>query len=105
MYKKLFISKTFYFLGILELQSSMNISENLGTISVSVLYASALLICLFIAPVLLLQLGAKWGLVIGQIGFTFFTIGNFYPGTPQSMFYLFGTFNSSDLIVHLVFMQ
>ncbi|XP_076822969.1 protein unc-93 homolog A-like isoform X1 [Clavelina lepadiformis] len=85
-------SKTYYYIlvigtlmnitayvGILNLQSSINIEENLGTISASVMYLVAVFICIFVAPLLLLRAGAKWSLVVGETGFIAYSIANFYP--------------------------
>uniref|UniRef100_F6VQ92 Protein unc-93 homolog A-like n=2 Tax=Ciona intestinalis TaxID=7719 RepID=F6VQ92_CIOIN len=68
------------FLGTMDLQSSIHISHNLGTISLSILYGCGLLICLFVTPLLLCNLGVKRTLLLGEVGFLVFTLGNFYSG-------------------------
>uniref|UniRef100_H2ZFG7 Protein unc-93 homolog A n=1 Tax=Ciona savignyi TaxID=51511 RepID=H2ZFG7_CIOSA len=68
------------YVGMLDLESSINISHNLGTISLSITYGCGLLMSLFATPLLLCNIGSKWTLILGEIGFAAFTLANFYPG-------------------------
>ncbi|XP_078482005.1 protein unc-93 homolog A-like [Ciona intestinalis] len=68
------------FVGTVDLQSSIHISHNLGTISLSITYGCSFLLSLFVLPVFLFNLGAKWTLILGEIGFMIFTLANFYSG-------------------------
>ncbi|XP_002122675.2 protein unc-93 homolog A-like [Ciona intestinalis] len=68
------------YVGLLDLQSSIHISHNLGTTSLSITYGCGLLLSLFVTPLLLCNLGAKWTLILGEFGFSVLTLANFYPG-------------------------
>ncbi|XP_002125716.2 UNC93-like protein [Ciona intestinalis] len=65
--------------GILNLQSSINIEHNLGTLGASIMYLSAAAVAAFIAPVLLRTIGAKWSLIIGEACFIPYSLMNFHP--------------------------
>lgn len=67
------------YVGILTLQSSIHLVGNIGTTSAGVLYITAAILSICLTPLLLLQVGAKWSLIIGEIGFVIYTISNFRP--------------------------
>ena len=68
-----------FFKGLMTLQSCINIKHNIGTICASVLFIAAAVLSLFVSPLLMLRAGIKWSLIIGETGFLFYTLANFYP--------------------------
>jgi len=57
----------------------LHITNALGTTSASIIYICAAFFSLFCAPSIFAKVGPKWSLIIGEIGFLCFSIGNFYP--------------------------
>ncbi len=66
------------FLGILNLQSSMNSSGGLGLTSNSILYATFVL-CATYFPLYVRTVGNKLALITGYFGFLLYSICNYYP--------------------------
>ena len=66
------------FLGILNLQSSINSSGGLGLTSNSILYATFIL-CATYFPLYVRTVGNKIALISGYVGFLFYSICNYYP--------------------------
>ncbi|KAI8520861.1 Protein unc-93 A [Branchiostoma belcheri] len=60
------------------LQSSLNYDEGLGVASLSVIYASLIVSCIFVPPILIGKIGCKWTLVVSIFWYSVFTAGNFY---------------------------
>jgi hypothetical protein len=61
------------------LQSSLNSDGGLGTISLSTIYVSLILSCIFIPTVLIQHLGIKWTIFCSQITYILFIAANIYP--------------------------
>ncbi|XP_035685784.1 protein unc-93 homolog A-like [Branchiostoma floridae] len=66
------------FQSLQNLQSSLNYSEGLGVASLSVIYASLIVSCIFVPPILIGKIGCKWTLVVSIFWYSVFTAGNFY---------------------------
>ncbi|XP_078617627.1 uncharacterized protein LOC144885578 [Branchiostoma floridae x Branchiostoma japonicum] len=66
------------FQSLQNLQSSLNYSEGLGVASLSVIYASLIVSCIFVPPILIGTIGCKWTLVVSIFWYSVFTAGNFY---------------------------
>lgn len=67
------------FAGISNLQSSLNDEENLGVVSLAVIYASLIISALFIPTYVIKHLGCKWTMFCAILGYTTYSVGNFYP--------------------------
>nr|XP_039257119.1 protein unc-93 homolog A-like [Styela clava] len=67
------------YLSILGLQSSINIEEGIGTLSLGVAYASSIIFALFITPIAVRRLGSHRAIVIGELGYLIYILANFYP--------------------------
>jgi hypothetical protein len=61
------------------LQSSLNSDEGLGTASLSSIYASIIISCLFLPPLMIKNIGLKWSIVISQVTYLLFIAANMYP--------------------------
>jgi hypothetical protein len=61
------------------LQSSLNSDEGLGTASLSTIYITLVVSCLFIPPVMIKNIGLKWTIVISQVCYLLFIAANMYP--------------------------
>ncbi|XP_019639319.1 PREDICTED: uncharacterized protein LOC109481218 [Branchiostoma belcheri] len=66
------------FQSLQNLQSSLNYDEGLGVASLSVIYASLIVSCIFVPPILIGKIGCKWTLVVSIFWYSVFTAGNFY---------------------------
>lgn len=66
------------FQSLQNLQSSLNPDEGLGLASLCVIYASLILSCMFIPPIMIGRLGCKWALVISMCCYVLYTVANFY---------------------------
>lgn len=67
------------FQSLQNLQSSLNKDNNLGLISLIVIYASLILSCMFVPPVLIGILRCKWTLVLSMGCYSAFIAANYYP--------------------------
>ena len=67
------------FQSMQNLQSSLNSDEGLGTASLSTIYVSLVVSCLFVPPTLIKKLGLKWTIVISQCTYTLYLAANMYP--------------------------
>jgi hypothetical protein len=65
--------------SIANLQSSLNSDGGLGTISLSTIYVSLILSCIFIPTVLIQHLGIKWTIFCSQLTYILFIAANIYP--------------------------
>ena len=61
------------------LQSSLNIDGGLGTASLSTIYVTLILSCLFVPPFMINHIGLKWTIVISQVCYLLFIAANMYP--------------------------
>ena len=57
------------FRSLLNLQSSINIAEGLGTVGLTVIYVSVLTSSTFLPPLVLSKLGMKWTMVISMFSY------------------------------------
>ena len=89
------------FQSLQNLQSSLNPNEGLGLASLSVIYASLILSCMFVPPYMIGRLGCKWALVLSMVGYVLYTVANYYARwwtlIPSSI--LLGTYNSIYLTI------
>lgn len=66
------------FQSLQNLQSSLNKVEGLGLASLSVIYATLILSCIFVPPFVIGRLGCKWTLVLSMTGYVLYTVSNYY---------------------------
>lgn len=66
------------FQSLQNLQSSLNVDEGRGLASLSVIYASLIISCMFVPPYLIGRLGCKWALVVSMISYVLYTVANYY---------------------------
>ncbi|XP_031570929.1 protein unc-93 homolog A-like [Actinia tenebrosa] len=66
------------FQSLQNLQSSLNVDEGRGLASLSVIYASLIVSCMFVPPYLIGRLGCKWALVVSMISYVLYTVANYY---------------------------
>ncbi|CAH1781373.1 unnamed protein product [Owenia fusiformis] len=59
------------------LQSSLN--EELGVIGLSVNFATVIICCMFLPPMVISKMGCKWTMVFSLIGFLMWMASNMYP--------------------------
>ena len=95
------------FLSLQNLQSSLNQEENLGLMSLIIIYSSLILSCMFIPPAMIGQLGCKWTLVISMTCFSAFTAANYYPRWYTLGFasVLLGKLNTINLLITPIITQ
>uniref|UniRef100_H2ZG98 Protein unc-93 homolog A n=1 Tax=Ciona savignyi TaxID=51511 RepID=H2ZG98_CIOSA len=67
------------YIGVIGLESSMNIEEGLGTTSVMVVFVVSFLSCLTFVPFVIDFYGAKFAIIIGELGFVIYIAANLYP--------------------------
>lgn len=85
VYKNLFIvglSWVFLFTAyqsIANLQSSLNSVNGLGTASLSTIYVSLILSCIFVPTLMIKKLTVKWTIFISQLCYILFIAANIYP--------------------------
>lgn len=63
--------------SLLNLQSSLN--SNLGTGSLSIIYASLVFSCMFVPNVIIKTIGCKWTIFISIVIYALYMLANFYP--------------------------
>ncbi|XP_057311199.1 protein unc-93 homolog A-like isoform X2 [Hydractinia symbiolongicarpus] len=84
-YKNLFVLGFVFFCiftsyqSLQNLQSSIHEDEKIGLASLSVIYASFLISCLFLPPVLIKNLGCKYTIALSIVGYILYTAAHFYP--------------------------
>jgi Ion channel regulatory protein UNC-93 len=61
------------------LQSSINTDAGLGTASLSTIYVSLILSCIFVPTFLISKLGVKWTMPVCMFGYAFYIGAQFYP--------------------------
>nr|XP_039257984.1 protein unc-93 homolog A-like [Styela clava] len=67
------------YLSIAGLQSSINIEEGIGTLSLGVAYTSSIVFSIFITPIAIRRFGSHRATVIGEMGYLIYVLANFYP--------------------------
>lgn len=84
-YKNLFVLGFVFFCiftsyqSLQNLQSSIHEDEKIGLASLSVIYASFVVSCLFLPPVLIKNLGCKYTIALSILGYILYTAAHFYP--------------------------
>ena len=81
------------FQNLSNLQSSLNRVEGLGTVGLSVIYASLILSCLFLPSVIIKQFGCKWAIAFSLLPYSLYVGANIYP--------MWGTIVPTALLVGL----
>jgi hypothetical protein len=85
VYKNLFsvgLAWVFFFTAyqsIANLQSSLNSDGGLGTVSLSTIYVSLIVSCIFLPTVMIKHLGIKWTIIISQFAYISYIGANIYP--------------------------
>lgn len=67
------------FQGTANLQSSINASDGLGTVSLSAIYAAQVLSCIFVPTFLIKRLTVKWTLCVSMMCYAPYIASQFYP--------------------------
>lgn len=67
------------FQGLQNLQSSIHSDAKLGLASLCVVYASLVLSCMFVPPLLISKLGPKYTIMLSMCGYVIYTLSMFYP--------------------------
>lgn len=67
------------FQALQNLQSSIHSDESLGLGSLISVYVSLLLSCMFVPPILIGKLGAKYTIMVSMSGYVLYTLSMFYP--------------------------
>lgn len=67
------------FQGLQNLQSSIHSDSKLGLTSLCVVYASLILSCMFVPPLLISRLGPKYTIMLSMCGYVIYTLSMFYP--------------------------
>lgn len=67
------------FQGTANLQSSINASDGLGTVSLSAIYAALVLSCIFVPTFLIKRLTVKWTLCLSMLCYAPYIGSQFYP--------------------------
>jgi hypothetical protein len=85
VYKNLFIVGLAWiflftaFQSIANLQSSLNTVNGLGTASLSTIYVSLIVSCIFLPTFLIKKLTVKWTIFFSQLTYILFIAANVYP--------------------------
>jgi MFS family permease len=67
------------FQSMANLQSSLNSNEGLGTASLSTIYITLVISCLFLPPIIINRLGLKWTIIFSQMAYLLYLLANIYP--------------------------
>lgn len=67
------------FQSLQNLQSSLNKDDNLGLISLIIIYSSLIISCMFVPPPLIGRIGCKWTLATSVSCYVAFIAANYYP--------------------------
>ena len=67
------------FQALQNLQSSIHDDENLGLVSLCVIYAALVTSCMFVPPLLINKLGCKYTVMLSMSGYVLYTVAMFYP--------------------------
>ncbi|XP_034176006.1 UNC93-like protein [Osmia lignaria lignaria] len=67
------------FQGTANLQSSINASDGLGTVSLSAIYAALVLSCIFVPTFVIKRLTVKWTLCVSMLCYAPYIASQFYP--------------------------
>lgn len=67
------------FQALQNLQSSIHDDENLGLVSLCVIYAALVTSCMFVPPLLINKLGCKYTVMLSMSGYVLYTVAMFHP--------------------------
>lgn len=67
------------FQALQNLQSSIHDDKQMGWWSLCLIYLSLLISCMFVPPLVISKLGAKYTVMLSMVGYVLFTVANFYP--------------------------
>lgn len=67
------------FQGLQNLQTSIHSDAKLGLASLCVIYASLVLSCMFVPPLLINRLGPKYTIILSMSGYVVYSLSMFYP--------------------------
>lgn len=67
------------FSSMANLQSSLNSSHGMGTLSLSTIYVTLVTSCLFVPPFMIKKLGIKKSIMISQFAYLIYIAANVYP--------------------------
>ena len=67
------------FQALQNLQSSIHDDENLGLVSLCIIYAALVTSCMFVPPLLINKLGCKYTVMLSMSGYVLYTVAMFYP--------------------------
>lgn len=68
--------------GVTNLQSSLNVDEDVGLNSLALFASGGMFASLFLITPILFLFGLKWSIVAGQVALLAFVAGNIYPHPP-----------------------
>jgi len=66
------------FQSISNLQSSLNSDQGLGTVSLSTIYVTIVVSCLFLPPVMISNIGLKYTIILSQFTYLLYIAANMY---------------------------
>ena len=86
------------FQGLQNLQTSIHSDAKLGLASLCVIYASLVLSCMFVPPLLINRLGPKYTIILSMSGYVVYSLSMFYPhyGTLIPASILVGKFTKEN---------
>ena len=106
----LIMSSAFLFLftafqSLSNLQSSLNSDEGLGLASLCIIYASLIISCMFVPPIVINKLGCKWTVAVSMACYVTYTAANYYSSwytlVPTSA--LLGRYEQSSIFEIFVY--
>jgi len=71
--------QTFCCPGLINLQSSLNLRDGLGTTGLAIGYVASLLWALLVTPCAIESLGPRIALIISEISYIVYCAANYYP--------------------------
>ena len=81
------------FAGLLRLQSTLNRDEGMGVITLSILYATLMISCLFLPKLIIRFVGHRWTMVVSFLGYIVYMAANGYA--------VWGTMIAASVLVGL----
>lgn len=84
---------SFYISGTANLQSSINATDGLGTVSLSAIYAALVISCIFLPTLIIRRLTVKWTLCLSMLCYAPYIGAQFYPKYE----YLYNNYNKIQM--------
>jgi len=81
------------FAGLLRLQSTLNRVEGMGVITVSILYVTLVISCMFVPKLMIRFIGHRWTIVVSFVGYIVYMAANGYA--------VWGTMITASVLVGL----